>query len=96
MLCFVCVCVFFFPNHNAMRLQINYKVKKKTKQKKYVRVTQYATKLPMGHWRNQRGIHKIAGDKGKWKHNDSNSMGFSKNSSKREDHSDKVYFKKRN
>ena len=46
----------------------------------------------MSHWRNLRGIHKIAGDKWKWKHNDSNSMGFSKNSSKREDHIDKILF----
>ena len=44
----------------------------------------------------KRAIHKIAGDKLKWKHNDSNSMGFSKNNSKREDHSDKVYFKNSN
>ena len=57
-----------------------------------MRVTQHATKVPMSHWRNQRGIHKIAGDKWKWKHNDSNSMGFSKNSSKREDHIDKILF----
>ena len=69
---------------------------RKKKKKKYVRVTQYATKLPMDHWRNQRAIHKIAGDKLKWKHNDSNSMEFSKNNSKREDHSDKVYFKNSN
>ena len=28
---------------------------------------QYATKQPMGHWRNQRGILKIPWEKWKWK-----------------------------
>ena len=78
-----------------MRLQINYKENKQTNKKKHMRVTQYATKLPMGHWRNQREIHKIAGDKWKWKQNDSNSVGCSINSSKREDHSDKSLFQER-
>ena len=49
---------------------------------------QYATTQPMDHQRNQRGNPKILGDKWKQKHNDSKSMGHSKNSTKREVYSD--------
>ena len=38
----------------------------------------------MSQWRNQKGNKKIPGDKWKCKHNFSKSMGYSKNSSKRE------------
>ena len=38
---------------------------------------QYATKQPMGHWRNQRGNKKYL-DQWKWKHNNPKSMRHSK------------------
>ena len=31
---------------------------------------QYVTKLPMDHWRNQRGNQEIPRDKWQWKHDD--------------------------
>ena len=51
---------------------------------------QYATKQPMGHWRNQRRNQKIPGDKWKWKHNHPKSVGHSKSSPKRRVYSDKI------
>ena len=44
----------------------------------------YATKQPMGHWRNRRGNQQILGVKWKWKHSNPKSMRPSKSSSKRE------------
>ena len=45
-----------FSDHNAMRLEINYKKKKTNcKNHKYMVAKQYATKQPMDHWRNQGG-----------------------------------------
>ena len=46
-----------FSDHNAMRLEINYKKKKKktAKKHKHVAAKQYVTKQPLDHWGNQRG-----------------------------------------
>ena len=43
-----------FSDHNAMRLDINYR-KKNCKKYKHMEAKQYATKEPRDHWRNQRG-----------------------------------------
>ena len=51
-----------FSNHNAMRLESNYKKKKTVKKRKHVEAKQYATK-PMDHWRDQRRNQKIPRDK---------------------------------
>ena len=50
--------------------------------------TKHATKIPVGQWRNQRGIQKIPRDKWKWKHNFPKSMGCNKSSSKEKVNSD--------
>jgi len=44
-----------------MRLEINYK-KKIFKTQKYVLAKQYATKQPVGHWRNQKGNKYLESD----------------------------------
>ena len=49
-------------NHNAMRLDINYR-KKNCKKYKHMEAKQYTTKLPRDHWRNQRGNQKIPRNK---------------------------------
>ena len=67
-----------FSDHNPIRLEIN------CKQLKLVETKQYATKQPMGHWRNQRRNNKILRNKWKWKHNNPKPMICSKSSSKRE------------
>ena len=38
-----------FSNHNAMRLEINYKKKNNCKTHKHIEAKQYATKQPMDH-----------------------------------------------
>ena len=73
-----------FSDHNAMRLEINYKKEKTVKIHKHVKTKQYATKQPICHWRNQRGNHKIPRDKWKWKHDKLKPIGLSKSSSKKE------------
>ena len=45
-----------FSNHNAMRLEINYKEKHK-----HIDTKLYASKQPMDHWRNPRGNKKDKG-----------------------------------
>ena len=49
-----------------------------------MKAKQYATKQPIGHWRDQKGKKEIPGEKWKWKHNDPKSMGCNKSNSKRE------------
>ena len=51
-----------------MRLEINYK-KKICKTQKYVLAKQYATKQPVGHWRNQKGNKYLESDENKSKIN---------------------------
>ena len=51
-----------FSDHNAMRLEINYRGKKRKKHK-HMEAKQYITKEPRDHWRNQRGNQKIPRDK---------------------------------
>ena len=63
-----------------MRLEINYK-EKTAKKYKYVEAKQYATKLPMDHWRNQRGNKKIPRDKSQLRYYDPKPMRHSKSSS---------------
>ena len=72
-----------FSDHNAMRLDINYK-KKKCKKHKYMEIKQHVSKQPTGYWRNQKGNQKISRNKWQWKHNNSKPVGCSKSSSKRE------------
>ena len=71
-------------NHNATRLEINYKKENYKKKYKQVYAKQYGTKPPMDHWRNQRGNQKLARYKWKWKHNDKKRMERSKSSSRSE------------
>ena len=71
-------------NHNATRLEINYKKENYKKKYKQVYAKQYGTKPPMDHWRNQRGNQKLARYKWKWKHNDQKPMERSKSSSRSE------------
>ena len=53
-----------FSDHSPMRLEINYRQKKKNKNKKKIKkqkhmeAKQYVTKQPMDHWKNQRGNFK--------------------------------------
>ena len=49
-----------------MRLEINHKGKKTCKIHKHMEATQYVTKQPMDHWRNQRRNKKIPRDKWQW------------------------------
>ena len=42
-----------FPNHNAIRLDINYK-KKNWKKHKHMEIKQHISKKPTGYWRNQK------------------------------------------
>ena len=70
-----------------MRLETNYRGKKRKKHK-HMEAKQYITKQPRHHWRNQRGNKKIPRDKWQRKHNDP--MGCSKSSSKREVYSNKI------
>ena len=78
-----------FSDHNAMRLDINYR-KKSVKKYKHMEAKQYTTKKPRDHWRNQRGNQKIPRKKWQWKHDDSKLMGCSKSSSKREVYSNTI------
>ena len=50
----------------------------------------YVTKQPMDHWRNQRGNQKIPREKWNKKHDDTNPMGPSKSTSKREMYSNTI------
>ena len=75
-----------FPDHRAMRWEINYK---KIKNTKHMAAKQYATEQPMDHWRNQSGNKKIPRPMGK-KHNDPKSMECRKSSSKREVYSNTI------
>ena len=50
-----------FSDHNAARLEFNYR--KKCKKHKHLEAKQYVTKYPRGHRRNQRGNQKIPRDK---------------------------------
>ena len=52
-----------FSDHNAMRLEINYKEKNSKKKNKLLEAKQYATEKWINHWRNQRGNQKIFRDK---------------------------------
>ena len=51
------------PNHNTMRLDINYKRKKKKKTVKQVEAKLYATKQLVDHRRNKTENQAILGDK---------------------------------
>ena len=55
----------FWPQCYEIRNQLE---KKTSKKHKYVEAKQYATKQPMDHWRNQRGIQKVDRDKWQQKH----------------------------
>ena len=43
-----------FPDHNAMRLDINYKKKKKLKKHKHMEIKQYISKKPTSYWINKK------------------------------------------
>ena len=78
-----------------MQGKINYKGKKLEKwQHQKGKQCAYATEHPMGQQRNQRGNLKIPGDKWKWKHNGTKSLGHRKSSSKREVYNNIGLFKK--
>ena len=68
-----------------MRLEINYREKKK-----HMEAKQYITEQPMDHWRNQRGNQIIPRDKWQQKHHDPKPMGHAKSSSKREVYSNTI------
>ena len=79
-----------FSNHNAMRLDINYK-KTFCKKHKHMEIKQHISKNPTGYWRNQKGKQKISRNKWQWKHDNSKKpMGYSKNSPKREVYSNTI------
>ena len=46
-----------FSNHNAMRLDINYK-KNSCKKHKHMEIKQHISKQATGYWRNQKGKSK--------------------------------------
>ena len=77
-----------FSDHNAMRLDINYK-KKNCKKHKHMEIKQHVSKYLTGYWRNQKGNKNISRNKWQWKHN-SKPMGCSKSSSKTQVYSNTI------
>ena len=73
-----------------MRLEINYKKKKRSKKHKLLEAEQYATKQSINHWRNhRRNKRHIETNDNEWSYNNPKFMGHNKSSSER-----KVYSKK--
>ena len=73
----------FFSDHNATRLEINYKEKTR-KKPKLLEGKQYANKQPMDQWRNQRGNQKILKEKWQQRYKNPKPMVHSKSISERE------------
>ena len=78
-----------FSNHNAIRLDINYK-EKNCKKHKHMGNKPHVSKYPIGYWRNQKGNWKVSRNKWQWKHNNSKPMRGNENSSKREVYSNTI------
>ena len=53
-------------------------------------IKQHGSKWQIGYWRNQKWNKKISGNKWQWKHNNSELMGCSESSCKREIYSNTV------
>lgn len=64
-----------FSNHSNMKVTFDYR-QEKWKENKYEKTKQYATKNPVGRWRNQQGSQKIPQEK--WKYYSLKSVGCSK------------------
>ena len=79
-----------FSDQNAMRLEINYRGKKKVKNTNTWRLNNTLLNNQEIPEKNQRGNQKIPRDKWQWKHDDPKPMGYSKISSKREVYSNTI------
>ena len=80
-----------FSNHNAMRLDINYKKgKKKTLRNTNTWRLNNMFLNNQCYWKNQKGNQKISRNKWQLKHDNSKPMGCSKSSSKREVYSNTI------
>ena len=79
--------IFFFSDHNGVKLEIIYGKKNGNKTNMWRLIRCYWNKIN-GSMMNSKGSEKIPLGKWKWKHNFLKPMGYSKSSSKREVHSD--------
>ena len=80
-----------FSNHNAMRLDINYKKKKNCKKHKHMEIKQYVLNNQQVTEEIKREIKKkTSRSKWQWKHDNSKPMGCSKSSPKRKVYSNTI------
>ena len=73
-----------------MRLEINYDKKKNNENHKHLEATQYTTKQPMAHWRNQEEIKRYLETNDSEDIDSPKPLGHSKSSSEREVYSNTI------